>query len=221
MTDQPTPDATLAAAEPETVPAANVATPEPVAETPPSPSILLPQTVTPAAANVGPLDIPDHAPIPALQSFIGAPASAPASSATPLADLVAASSAVRSVALPVVTDQRQVTPGNFGVATQVANPRRTTWRTFLQAAIGLLIVAVPLANAVLVQVAEFLKTQHDLVVPSWAFVAVNVGIGVSAFIIALVARIMVVPGVAAFIARYLPILAPVKTEAAGPRHELN
>lgn len=209
MTDQPTPDATLAAAEPETAPAANVAAPEPVAETP------APEA-TPVV-NAGPTDIPEHPPIPALQSFIGAPAS----SATPLADLVASSSAVRSVALPVVTDQRQVTPGNFGVATQVANPRRTTWRTFIQAAIGLLIVAVPLANAVLVQVAEFLKAQHDLVVPSWAFVVVNVGIGVSAFIIALVARIMVVPGVAAFIARYLPFLAPVKTEAAGPRHELS
>lgn len=129
-----------------------------------------------------------------------------------IADLVTASSKAATLA-----DQRELTPGNIGVATQVANPKRTAWRTFVQSAIGILIVAVPLANAVLANLSDYLQTQHDLAVAPWVFVAVNGGLAITAFVIGLVARLMATPGVAAFIETRLPFLAPIKTKGA---HEL-
>lgn len=110
-----------------------------------------------------------------------------------------------------VTDGHPVeVPANAGVPTQLANPRRTTVRTIVQAIVGVLVVAVPLLNLVLAAVSDYLHKQTDVELPAWVFLAVNVGLAVTSFVIGLVARIMAVPGVAAFIAKYLPWLAPIK-----------
>lgn len=214
--------------------------PTPAAEPAPTVEPIEPAQVSPEGGNLEAAAIPVAAPIPATSTaFDGpepgsghaaeaepvaapipaVPPSLSAMSSTPIADLVAASTAVRTPSAPIIIDQRQVFPGNVGVATQVANPRRTTWRTFTQALIGILVVAVPLANAVLANVNDFLHSQTYLVVSPKVYVIVNGALLVIAFIIALVARIMAVPGVASFIATYLPALAPARAIGSG-RHEL-
>lgn len=104
-------------------------------------------------------------------------------------------------------DERPAAPG---VPTQVANPRRTTIRTIVQYLIGTLVVLVPLVNAVLVSVADYIATQTDVVLPAWVSPTINAGIVGTAFIVGIVARIMSTPGVQAFIVRHLPWLAPIK-----------
>ena len=122
-----------------------------------------------------------------------------------------------------MADQKIVTteldpglPANYGVPTQVANPRRASWRTVVQSIIGVLVVAVPLVNVVLGQISDYLKQQTDVAVPAWVWLVLNVGLAVTALVAGLIARIMNTPGVAAFIAKYIPFLAPIK--AAG-EHE--
>ncbi|WP_210480913.1 hypothetical protein [Naasia sp. SYSU D00948] len=114
------------------------------------------------------------------------------------------------VATGFARDEKQIVPGNVNVPTQVANPKRTTLRSFVQAAVGMLVVLVPLVNGVLTAVQGVLKDQTDVTLPAWVYLWINTGIVVTSFIIALVARIMAVPGVADFIARHLPWLAPIK-----------
>lgn len=97
-----------------------------------------------------------------------------------------------------------------GTPTQIANPIRTSIRTFIQNLVPTLVVLVPLVNLTLVSLSGFLQQQTDLAVPGWVFVWVNGGIAVTSFLAALTARIMAVPGVAAFIARRLPWLAPIR-----------
>lgn len=113
------------------------------------------------------------------------------------------------VALPT-TDQKQVTLGNLGVPTQVANPRRATWRTVVQSIIGVLVVAVPLVNVVLGQINDYLRQQTDVAVPAWVWIVLNAGLAITALAAGLISRIMNTPGVADFIAKYLPFLAPIK-----------
>lgn len=117
-----------------------------------------------------------------------------------------------------IVDQKQVNPGNVGIPTQVANPARTTVRTVVQAIIGILIVAVPLANIVLSNLIDYLSKQTDLQVDPIVFVWLNLGLAVTAFVIGLVSRIMATPGVAEFIQKYIPWLAPIKSVAGG-EHE--
>lgn len=202
MTDPTTPtpatDASLAAAEVESTPT-QAATPPAAPEAGPS----IPEA--PA------LDIPAAPPIAAL---IPAPVSAlgvsPSLSVTaPAAGPDLATASAQLARALASNDQRQVTPGNLGIPTQVANPARTSWRTFVQSLIGLLIVAVPLANLVLANVNDFLHSQTFLVVSPKVYALVNGGLLVTAFVVALVTRIMLVPGVAAFIERYVPFLAPI------------
>jgi len=117
------------------------------------------------------------------------------------------------LALPAA-DQKLITPGNAGVPTQVANPRRASWRTVVQAIIGILIIAVPLVNLVLANVSDYLQKQTDVAVPAWVWLVINTGLAVTALVSGLIARIMNTPGVAAFIAKYLPFLAPIKQDGA-------
>lgn len=214
MTDQPTTpqpatDASLAAAEVESTPTQ--------AATPPAPPEAGP---IPEAA---PLDIPAAPPIPspAASALTPPPVSAlglsPSLSVTAPAQAPTQATASSQLALALASnDQRQVTPGNLGIPTQVANPARATWRTFAQSLIGLLVVAVPLANLVLANVNDFLHSQTFLVVSPKVYALVNGGLLITAFVVALVARIMLVPGVAAFIERYVPFLAPI---APGGKHQ--
>lgn len=111
---------------------------------------------------------------------------------------------------PPTTDQKQVVIGNIGVPTQVANPRRASWRTVVQSVIGVFVVAVPLVNVVLGQINDYLRQQTDVAVPGWVWVVLNAGLAVTALAAGLISRIMNTPGVADFIAKYLPFLAPIK-----------
>ena len=106
-------------------------------------------------------------------------------------------------------DQKLITPDNAGVPTQFANPRRASWRTVVQTAIGILVIAVPIANSVLANVSDYLHEQTDVAIAPWVWVAPNAGLGITALVSGVIARIMNTPGVSAFIAKYLPILAPI------------
>ena len=64
-------------------------------------------------------------------------------------------------------------------------------RTFVQA----LIVLVPVVNAVAATVVTYLNEQTDVTVPAWAFAVLNAVVIITALVMALVARIMAVPGV--------------------------
>lgn len=117
-----------------------------------------------------------------------------------------------------ITDQKEVVPGNVGVPTQVANPRRASWRTVIQSIVGVLIIAVPLVNATLAQISEYLRQQTDVAVPGWVWVVLNAGLAVTALVAGLVSRVMNTPGVAAFIEKYLPFLAPIKQYSTPGEH---
>lgn len=101
-------------------------------------------------------------------------------------------------------------PVNAGVPTQVANPARTSLRTFIQTAIGLLVVAVPLLNVVAANLLDTLKTQTFVQVAPWVYVGLNGAIAITAVVALIVTRIMNTPGATAFITKYLPWLAPIK-----------
>ena len=95
---------------------------------------------------------------------------------------------------------------NEGVPTNVANPTRAMIRTIVQAVIALVLVVNPLAVAVI----TYLQEQTDIAIDPLVFVVLNAIVAITAFLIGLAARIMAVPGVAAFIQANLPWLAPIK-----------
>jgi len=105
-----------------------------------------------------------------------------------------------------MSDQIQVTDTNDGVATQVANPRRATLRTFMAAAFGLLVAV----NAALPAIIDFLHAIEDaVVVPPWAYAAANGVAVVAAALIALVTRILALPSVNGWVEQWVPWLAPI------------
>lgn len=99
---------------------------------------------------------------------------------------------------------------NDGVPTQVANPKRAGWRTFVQA----LVTFLPLANGILLAV-QLVLEQPDFAgyVPGWAFAVVNGGILLSAFVAKLVAQVMAAPGVNEWIKAHVPALAAIPLRA--------
>lgn len=112
-------------------------------------------------------------------------------------------------------DERVVAAENVGVPTQVANPRRTSWRTFVQSAIGGLIAL----NALLATVAAFLAENSEAaaaLLGEWfapTLLVVNTGVAVGAFAAKLIAQIMANPIVNAWISTHLPWLAPIREVA--------
>jgi hypothetical protein len=70
-------------------------------------------------------------------------------------------------------------------------------RTIAQA----LIVLVPTANLIALAVAGYLTEQVDVVVPGWVFAALNGIVVASALIMGLVARLMAVPGINAWLVK--------------------
>lgn len=89
--------------------------------------------------------------------------------------------------------------------TQVAHPRRTSWRTFVQTLVALL----PTANAVLITVQAFISTPpYDAVVPGWVFAIVNFAVVGVAFLAKIVAQVMAAPTVNTWIENHWPKLAP-------------
>lgn len=101
-------------------------------------------------------------------------------------------------------------PANFNIPTQVANPARTSLRTFIQTAIGILLVAVPLLNAVAANLLDTLKQQTFVEVAPWVYIGLNGTLAITAAVAVIITRIMSTPGVADFIVKYLPWLAPIK-----------
>lgn len=103
---------------------------------------------------------------------------------------------------------------NGSTPTQVANPRRTSWRTFIQSTIGGLIAL----NAALIVLGAFLAEAPDLagaVLGDYygpVLAIVNSAVVVGAFISKAVALIMADPKVNAWITAPLPILAPFRVE---------
>lgn len=99
-------------------------------------------------------------------------------------------------------------PASSTTPTQVANPKRTTVRTFVQSAVGLVLIV----NIVTPFLIDSLKSLPEGWVPGWVFLVLN-GVAVAtAALIALVARIMAADGVNAAIEKYLPWLAALRLE---------
>jgi len=89
--------------------------------------------------------------------------------------------------------------------TQVANPRRTSWRTFVQTLVALL----PTTNAVLLSVQALISAPpYDAVVPGWVFASVNFAVVGVAFLAKAIAQVMAAPIVNVWIESYWPTLAP-------------
>lgn len=111
-----------------------------------------------------------------------------------------------------MSDQKVVFPRNVGVPTQVANPKRASWRTFVQTAIATLITL----NVSLPIIATFLADNSDVaakILGQWygpIVAGVNFAVIVAAFVAKLIAQIMAIPAVNAWIEKYLPALAPIK-----------
>lgn len=124
-------------------------------------------------------------------------------------------------AAPPIADQKVIVgaekpgaPVNVGVPTQVANPRRASWRTFVQSIIGFLVSL----NVILPIVAAFLASNSETAAkilgqyygPTIAWI--NGAIIVGAFLAKLLAQIMAIPAVNAWITKYLPALSPIRQE---------
>lgn len=112
-------------------------------------------------------------------------------------------------------DERATVPGTV---TQVANPHRTTWRTFIQSAIGAL-VALNGAALVIQQFLAANPATADLIPADARGTVLGVLNGivvVGAALAALAARLMANPTVAAFVVGYLPFLAPQKVLPPAP-----
>jgi hypothetical protein len=97
--------------------------------------------------------------------------------------------------------------------TQVANPRRASWRTFLQTLIALL----PTANAILISIQALISAPpYDTVVPPWIYAVVNFTVVGVAFLAKTLAQLMANPVVNTWIEKNWPTLAPAPPGQAGP-----
>lgn len=104
------------------------------------------------------------------------------------------------------TEQQEATADEEKLPpTQVLSPRRASWRTFFQAAVG----ALPIANGVLLTVQAFLSEQsiRDSISP-WIFALVNVSVIVGAYLAKLVAQLMAHPSMNRWIEANASPLAP-------------
>ena len=105
-----------------------------------------------------------------------------------------------------------MTGRRVAVSTQEANPRSASVRTGLAALVGMLI----LLNPVLAVVIEVLRP-YDATIPGWVFIWLNGAITVTAVAIALVTRVMAVPGVNDWLRKYAAWLSPEdKAKPADP-----
>jgi hypothetical protein len=115
-------------------------------------------------------------------------------------------------------DERVVVPvsrnaeTNEGVPTQVANPSRASWRTFVQAIIPTLLainVALPLIQQFLVDngasLEHYLGASYPIVLAG-----VNACVIILGLASKLIAILMANPVVNEWISKYLPFLAPIR-----------
>lgn len=92
--------------------------------------------------------------------------------------------------------------------TQVANPGKTSLRTFVQSLIGGLL----LVNPVFLAIQGIMQETTAIVFPGWAWATVNAVVLGSALFGTAAARIMAIPGVDQWIERVIPFLATHKVE---------
>ena len=95
-----------------------------------------------------------------------------------------------------------VAPGKVP-ATQETNPAKAVMRTILAAVIAFF----PLTNGVLLAVQEWLAANSE-VLPPWLLVAMNGILLAGLLLVALVTRILAVPGVNDWLRKYAKFLAP-------------
>lgn len=103
-------------------------------------------------------------------------------------------------------------PINSGVPTQVANPKRASWRTYVQAVIGFLAganILLPLLAVYLTENAPQLETYLGPVY-GWIVLGVNAAIVILGLLSKLVALFMAQPRINAWIVKHLPGLAAIK-----------
>lgn len=96
-------------------------------------------------------------------------------------------------------------------ATQETNPAKAVMRTALAAVLAFF----PLANGVLLALQDWLTTNSE-VLPPWLFVGVNGVLLAGLLLVALVTRILAVPGVNDWLRKYAAIFAPDNVKG---RHE--
>jgi hypothetical protein len=114
----------------------------------------------------------------------------------------------------MATDEKQITPTNNGVPTQVANPSRASWRTFVQSLVSFLLV-LNIAAGVL---AAFLTSPdaadlRELISPDiygWIVLILNGIVVVGSAVSKLVALLMANPTINAWITKHLSWLAPIR-----------
>lgn len=125
--------------------------------------------------------------------------------------------------IPVpTTDEKVIVPAaltdsgitNEGVATQVANPKRASWRTFVQALIPQLVVvnaAIPIIYGFLTDpnvAPELARILGPVYV--WITLAFNLATILLSRVSSLIALLMANPVVNEWITAHLPWLAPAK-----------
>jgi hypothetical protein len=114
-----------------------------------------------------------------------------------------------------MADQKQITQGNAGVSTQVANPSRASWRTFVQSLVGYFVIV----NAALPIIQSTLQANPSLLSRLFGHyygditIAVNIVGLVVAAVTKGVALLMTIPAVDRWITKYLPKLAAIEPEA--------
>lgn len=104
---------------------------------------------------------------------------------------------------------------NVGVPTQVANPRRASWRTFVQAVIPFLVavnVALPIIQTFLV---DNIDQAQQVLGPIYGYIVIAVNFAVIVFSLAskLIAILMAQPKVNEWIKAHLSFLAPIAPSA--------
>jgi len=99
-----------------------------------------------------------------------------------------------------------------GVPTQVANPSRASWRTFVQSTIGFLIVLNAAAAVVLPFVLDPANGLEQALGPvyGWVVIGLNVIVFAGSTVAKLVALLMARPTVNDWVREHLPWLAPIK-----------
>jgi hypothetical protein len=123
------------------------------------------------------------------------------------------SSASNQIDEKIITAPVNGLPANAGIATQLANPSRASWRTFVQSAISYLVflnIALPIVQSFLVD--NISGAQHVLgPIYGWVVLATNFLVLVFGLGAKLIALLMANPQVNAFITKRLSWLAPIKT----------
>lgn len=107
------------------------------------------------------------------------------------------------------TDTHPVAPGT---PTQVANPGRAVARTAFAYIIGAL-VALPTINLALAAVQDELLNS-GLDIPAWIWAALNGAIVVGGLVMALITRLLAVPGINEWVKQHIPALAAIPVKAA-------